>query len=265
MSRSPRNAFTLLEALIVIAIVAVLIGLLLPARRNVRVAVARTQCQNNLKQLILAFHNFQSTGSSDPSVEKFLPPGCIGPGATPEERLSWAVPLLPYLEEENRYQLFDLEKGYEGNLSAAQQTIKIFRCPGSNGAPVTDAVTDYVAMAGIGADAATRPAGAPGNGFMGYDRRTSWAMIKDGTSNTIALMEAYADLGPWARGGPSTLRGFDPEVPLAGQKPPLGAHTGGMNAAMADGSIRFVPYSADRAKLAAAITINGGERVDLDW
>ena len=60
---------------------------------------------------------------------------------------------------------------------------------------------------------------------MGYDRLTSLAMIKDGTSNTIALMETRFDLGPWARGGASTLRGFDPaDVPLYGDQRPFGGH-----------------------------------------
>jgi hypothetical protein len=61
-------------------------------------------------------------------------------------------------------------------------------------------------------------AGAAGNGFMGYDRLTSMSMIKDGTSNTIALMEIRFGRGPWARGGSSTLRAFDPaDLPLQGE------------------------------------------------
>jgi prepilin-type processing-associated H-X9-DG protein len=131
---------------------------------------------------------------------------------------------------------------------------------------MADALTNYVAMSGIGLDAATQPAGASGNGFMGYDRLTSWSLIKDGTSNTIALMETRSGLGPWARGGSSTLRGFDPEdVPLHGDGRPFGGHPKGMNAAMADGSLRFISSSIDPSILAAAITIDGGEPpVDLD-
>jgi len=130
---------------------------------------------------------------------------------------------------------------------------------------MVEGVTDYVAMSGIGHDAAKQPAGAAGNGFMGYDRLTSMTMIKDGTSNTIALMETRFGLGSWARGGASTLRGFDPaDVPLHGDQRPFGGHSGGMLAAMADGSVRFLPSSIDPKKLAAAITIDGGELVDLD-
>jgi prepilin-type processing-associated H-X9-DG protein len=120
-------------------------------------------------------------------------------------------------------------------------------------------------MSGIGHDAAEQPAGAGGNGFMGYDRLTSVKMITDGTSNTIALMETRVGLGPWARGGASTLRGFDPaDLPLHGDNRPFGGHSYGMNAAMADGSVRFLSSSIDAKRFAAAITIAGGEPVDLD-
>jgi prepilin-type processing-associated H-X9-DG protein len=120
-------------------------------------------------------------------------------------------------------------------------------------------------MAGIGYDAAVRPAGAPGNGIMGYDRPTSFATIKDGTGNTIALMETRFALGPWARGGPSNVRGFNPaDVPLYGDDRPFGGHAGGMQAGMADGSVRFIRSSIDPNNLAATITIAGGEPVNLD-
>jgi prepilin-type processing-associated H-X9-DG protein len=173
------------------------------------------------------------------------------------------VALLPWLEQDPLYRQFDLEKGYSGNLTAAQTTVQTFLCPASKDVE-GGAVTHYVAMSGSGPDAAGQPAGAAGNGFMGYDRRTSVGMIEDGASNTIALLETRFGLGPWARGGSSTLRGFDPEAPLVGDKPPFGGHSRGMNAAMADGSVRFLRSSIDPKKVAAAITIAGGEQVDLD-
>jgi prepilin-type processing-associated H-X9-DG protein len=164
------------------------------------------------------------------------------------------------------YRQFDQAKGYAGNLLAGQTRIKTFLCPAASHAEAVDAVTHYVAMAGIGHDAAERPAGAAGNGFMGYDRLTSAAMIDDGTFHTIALMETQVGLGPWARGGESNLRGFDPDdVPLCGEGRPFGTgHARGMNAAMADGSVRFLRSSIEPKNLAAAITIAGGEPFDLD-
>jgi type II secretory pathway pseudopilin PulG len=265
---------SLIEVLVVLAILAILIGLMLPATRRVRGAAARMQCQNNLKQLMMALHSFESTGRPAPGAstglpdahaEHLFPPGCFGPGSAPEERLSWMVELLPYLEQVPVYQQFDPQTGYAGNLPAARTRIKTYLCPESKDAVPGDAVTHYVALAGIGYDAAARPAGAAGNGFMGYDRLTSVALIKDGTANTIALLETRSGLGPWARGGPSNLRGFDPAaVPPSGDQAPFGGHSVGMHAGMADGSVRFLRSSIDPKQLAAAITIAGGEPVELD-
>jgi prepilin-type N-terminal cleavage/methylation domain-containing protein len=273
MSPSTRRGFSLIELLVVIAIIAILIGLMLPAVRRVREPAARTQCANNLKQLMIAFHNYYdtsrsrsypATGNPDTPAGESFPPGCLGPGTTPEERLSWMVALLPYLEQDALFKQLDVEKGYAANLQAASARIPVFLCPAPKEL-TADAATHYIAMSGIGIGAARRPAGAAGNGFMGYDRWTSIAMIRDGTSNTIALLETRVGLGPCARGGSSNLRGFDPaDVPWHGEQRPFGGHADGMNAGMADASVRFLRSSADPSRLAAAITIAGGEPADLD-
>lgn len=270
MPRSARNGLSLIEVLVIIAIIAIVISLTLPATRRVRGAATRMQCQNNLKQLMLAMHSYadqhadsSSTGKTETTTRRLFPTGCIGPGLTPEERISWVVPLLPHLEQNDLAQQFNIEKGYAGNLPAAQTTIKLFLCPEPPTA--TDNVTHYVAMAGIGPDAARQPANAAGNGFMGYDRLTTDAMIIDGTSNTIALMETRSGLGPRARGGTSNLRGFDTaDVPWFGDRRPFSGHIGGMQAAMVDGSVRFLRSDIEPKILAAAITIAGGEPVNLD-
>lgn len=273
MNRSTRSGLTLVEVLIVIAIVVVLIFLFLPMRRNIRDAANRMTCMNNLKQILLAIqaHASMENANTGPSKgapesrEEFLPTGCIGPGKIAEERLSWMVTILPYLEADSVYQTFQRDKGFAENLQASKTRMRCYICPTVPDGEENDFKNPYIAMAGIGSGAPSQPAGSPGNGFMGYDRLTTLGMIKDGTAATIAIMETRSNMGPWAQGGPSNLRGFDPtDLPIIGDKRQFGGHTSGMNAAWADGSVRFVTSKADPKILAAMITIDGGETVDFE-
>src|SRR5437588_10462012 len=128
--RLSRRGFTLIELRVVIAIIAVLIGLLLPAIQKVREAANRMVCTNNLKQIGLASHNYASANG-------WLPPGSANTPAGGGSSLSTLALILPYVEGDNIYNLFDFTvdvNSSKQNQIARDQDVKIFLCP-TDGTP----------------------------------------------------------------------------------------------------------------------------------
>jgi prepilin-type N-terminal cleavage/methylation domain-containing protein len=200
MNRSPhRGGFTLIELLVVIAIIAILIGLLLPAVQKVRDAAARTQCSNNLKQIGLGVFNYES-------AYKALPTSTRPPGITNAPRISWTIGLLPFIEQGNLSQNYDLTTNWDStkNLPLTSRPIKIFNCPSTpnpdrmDGDPQTNvwdivAVTDYAASVGVSPLATN--INTTGNlqlGMLPKNVTGKLGDVTDGLSNTLMLIESSA-------------------------------------------------------------------------
>ena len=138
-----RKAFSLIELLVVIAIIAILIGLLLPAVQKVREAASRAKCQNNLKQIGLACHNFDAANG-------YLPPGVLGDGPNVQTNSADSGPyvgclafILPYVEQQAVYSQLQVNwnvrqvggpwwKNVPTNVAAAQTRIPGYMCPSDN-------------------------------------------------------------------------------------------------------------------------------------
>jgi len=196
--RLSRRAFTLIELLVVIAIIAILIGLLLPAVQKVRESAARVKCQNNLKQLGLAIHNYEGTYKMLPSP---------GEGVIPNTAIkdydthSFFTYILPFIEQDATYSLIDLNKVYNDgsapkNQVAAKVQIATFQCPSAAGVapdPKGYGQTAYMPISYCDID--------PNTGLRNITLKTPGALrifkyggsrmadVTDGTSSTLAIGE----------------------------------------------------------------------------
>lgn len=212
-----RSAFTLIELLVVIAIIAILIALLLPAVQKVREAAARTQCQNNLKQLILAFNNYEA-------AEKRFPLAYTdSSGPTPFH--NWAPFLLPYIEEGNRLATYNFAVGWwlPPNRDVVMHPLRIMQCPStpnpdrlqdkpeSTPPNKTGACGDYFTPTGVHLDinqslspaeqfAATDDLRGAICWFAANNSANRRADMADGTSNTIMVAECAGREDVWRRG-----------------------------------------------------------------
>jgi prepilin-type N-terminal cleavage/methylation domain-containing protein len=294
-----RAAFTLIELLVVIAIIAILIALLVPAVQKVREAAARTQCQNNLKQIGLALHNYHDT-------KKTLPPGYYDTAPWPNNDAGpgwgWASFILEYLEQNASQKQVDLSQNVGSpmapipNLRA--QFLSAFYCPADlqvGTFNVTDggsntwvmAQGSYVACNGNdGVDDNTTPVhtGAFIRGTKGY----RLVEITDGLSNTFfvgercttmslstwvgvplnAIVPSVRAPGSFSGGSALVLGHCGPHLPndsiVTDADAMSSAHTGGVQFLLGDGSVRMIQNSISQTTYDALATRAGKEPIGSD-
>jgi prepilin-type N-terminal cleavage/methylation domain-containing protein len=203
-----RVAFTLVELLVVIAIIGILVALLLPAVQAAREAARRASCQNNLRQLGLALHNYHDQLGQFP------------PRRIPAPTHSWVTLLLPQLEQGNVISIYNYGLGWNHtqNQPAIVTPLNVLICPSAPGSDRVDqvnsgtraAVSDYAAATAMVAVAYTANGLTPPYDMRGIIHNapgTRMAEVLDGLSNTIMVVEDGGRPAHWVRGprrGPDT-------------------------------------------------------------
>jgi prepilin-type N-terminal cleavage/methylation domain-containing protein/prepilin-type processing-associated H-X9-DG protein len=296
--RQPRRAFTLLELLVVIALIGALLGMLLPAVQKARDAATRARCGNNLRQLGLAAHQYHDARGSFPAGVRWQK------ARDPYLFSSWLTHLLPYLEQQNLWAA--TEDAYRQSPSPVRGSshvglstpLAVLACPADprvtsvQFAPRSKrwvALTSYLGVAGR--DVLTC------DGVLFRDSTIRVADISDGTSRTLLAGERppsadlqygwwYAGLGQKATGSADMLLGVEEPnlMPVTKGSCPPGTyrfgpgrfeeqcdlfhfwspHSGGANFLFVDGSTRFLRYQAAPLLPALASRAGGESVADVD-
>ena len=284
-----------------IAIIAVLIGILLPAVQKVREAANRSSCQNNLHQIGIALHSYHDAQGSFPSGYRCQPqanPDYTSPG------WGWAALILPHIEQANLAQQisFNLPVEDPSNLAARTRIVKLYVCPSDrstsvftvndkDNTPLAQAATNsYAACHGVGVDLDEELDDF--NGMFSRNSKVRFADVTDGTSNTIAIGErgSFFTQTPWAGAVSFGTTRITPGAPInnptaiedaptqtlvhvavhtlndpnADPEDFFTPHTGNALFLFADGSVRPVRTGISLSVLQAIATRNGAEVVNPD-
>ena len=251
--RKPRPGFTLVELLVVIAIIGILIALLLPAVQAAREAARRSQCTNNVKQIVLAVHNYSDT-------YKVFPYSYTGLGG---KEWAFGAFILPFIEQTALHDKLDPDAGVALPSVTAEpllgEPLPAYTCPSCAGGKTNSFYGNYAKQNYPPSEAVfPHPHGAHLN------KPINMAGIVDGLSNTIAVGERMlSDSDPISRGAiwpgrsgsnaSAMARGaWPPNTPYAGGSDSgctrhawTSRHPGGINAGLCDGSVRFISENID--------------------
>jgi hypothetical protein len=222
----------------------VAVALLLPAVQASRAAAGQMQSQNNLKQQLLALHNFHD-------IYKRFPAG-YSAGEDGKPLLSWRVHILPLVEQQPLYNEFHLDEPWdsEHNKKLIARMPDVFKVPGSKAGP---GMTSYLGVGGK-SGVLIKPTG---KGKTSFTDGTSLHAVLDGTSNTLAIVEANDEAAViWTRPEEWVP---DPTEPL---KPLLGRRPNGFLAALCDGSVRMIPKTVTAQNLLWMFDRADGNAID---
>ncbi|MBA4029566.1 MAG: prepilin-type cleavage/methylation domain-containing protein [Planctomyces sp.] len=294
-----RPGFTLIELLVVIAIIATLIALLLPAVQQARSAARLTQCRNNMKQMMLALHNYAD-------VHGGLPNRYSLNGSTLNSGHGWGLKILPFMDQTPLYQKWNINKSFFDieNQPVMMTPVSAYLCPSSPNGPrvmnissggatptATGIASDYVAFhqittTGTGATCTLCNTAAPKTAGT----VTPFRQITDGLSNTIYLAEqagrpnyyigrelqaSNAGMtnplfwGCWASYQSVTAQGWNAATPpgaggvyamnRSNSQGVYSFHTGGAVFGLCDGSVRFISENTSMITLIALWTRDEGD------
>ena len=288
-----KAGFTLIELLVVIAIIAILIALILPAVQQAREAARRTQCRNNMKQLVLALHNYESTHSVLPA-SRLYPESVIhdnpGDPLDPNESAyqSWTTLVLPYIEQANLHDDLDFNYAWHAaeNRHAISHQLPTFLCPSAPSSDRTDpnwvvgaAAGDYGSINEVKKKVYSQVLGLPEPSSMaragvlskGYSNK--FAQVLDGTSNTIILAEAGGQPFVYTSQGLMDADDFaaytDDKVVDFGGSYVAADGTGwadpdcgfSINGATEDGLTKYGPYMINRINVSEVFSFHPGGAV----
>jgi len=231
ISRFKRVGFTLVELLVVIAIIGILIGMLLPAVQAVREAASRTSCLNNMRQLGLALHNYESAHMAFPPSrlepdDQMIPSSLTNRSGAETAFQSWSTLILPFVEQGNLADQFDFGKPWfdpesSNNFSVIATQVNLFKCPSS---PMQDGTDPYHCVGAAAGDYGSinevkkkvytevllvaDPGAAARSGLLSKFKKNPIAGATDGTSNTLFVAECAGQPEVYIAGGKMTMAEF---------------------------------------------------------
>jgi hypothetical protein len=246
-NRRPRFTFTIGTMMKLILVAACFFGLwtaLVPIRDRTRDASRRAACMNNVKQIALALHQYNT-------VYGTLPPAFI---ADEQGRPlhSWRVLILPFLEQQSLYDQYDFREPWNGpnNIKLLGKTPPFFACPSNRApGPAVSTFTSYVAISG------------PGTVFPGTES-IRLDQVTDDPAATLMVVEVANAQIPWTKPEDLDLRTMASYINDRDHPSISSNHPGGAVAAFGDGACRFLPESTTAIRLRSLVTIAGGEHID---